>query len=223
MAGETPDIIAMERTGTGKGAARQARRENLVPGIVYGGGSDPLPINLPYNELLKRLKAGRFLSTLFNLKVDGHDDVRVICRSVQRDVVKDLPTHVDFMRLRRTSRVSLYIPVRVEGEEECPGLKAGGVLTMVRSEVELRCTAGDIPEEVVIDISGKEIGDTVHISEVSLPQGTRPTIDRDFVIANVAAPSGLASQKDEDEDDEVAPDEVPATEMEAGPDDDAES
>ena len=217
MAGETPDIIAMERTGTGKGAARQARRENLVPGIVYGGGSDPLPINLPYNALIKNLKAGRFLSTLFNLKVEGQEDVRVICRNVQRDVVKDLPTHVDFMRLRRTSRVSLFIPVEVTGEEECPGLTAGGVLTMVRNEVELRCTAGEIPESVTISIAGKEIGDSIHISEVDLPKGTRPTIDRDFVIANIQAPSGLASQKDEDDED-VAADEVPATEMEAGPD-----
>jgi large subunit ribosomal protein L25 len=222
MAGEIPDLIALERTGTGKGAARQARRDNLVPGIVYGGGSDPLPINLPYNELLKKLKAGRFLATLFNLKVEGHDDVRVICRNVQRDVVKDLPTHVDFMRLRRTSRVSLYIPVEVVGESECPGLRQGGVLTMVRSEVELRCTAGDIPEKITVSIAGKEIGDTIHISDVELPEGTRPTIDRDFVIANIQAPSGLASQKDEDEDEpEVAPDEVPATEMEAGPDEDA--
>ncbi len=212
MAGETPDIIAMERTGTGKGAARQARRDMLVPGIVYGGGSDPLPINLPYNELVKKLKAGRFLSTLFNLKVEGQDDVRVICRSVQRDVVKDLPTHVDFMRLRRTSRVSLYIPVTITGEEESPGLKEGGVLTMVRPEVELRCTAGEIPEEIVGDISGLGIGDTLTISMIDLPQGTRPTIDRDFVIANIQAPSGLASQRDEDEDG-VDADEVPAIEM----------
>ncbi|WOI57381.1 50S ribosomal protein L25/general stress protein Ctc [Palleronia sp. LCG004] len=212
MAGETPDIIAMERTGTGKGAARQARRDMLVPGIVYGGGADPLPINLPYNQLVKKLKAGRFLSTLFNLKVEGQEDVRVICRSVQRDVVKDLPTHVDFMRLRRTSRVSLYIPVTITGEEESPGLKQGGVLTMVRPEVELRCTAGDIPEEIVGDISKLEIGDTLTISMVDLPKGTRPTIDRDFVIANIQAPSGLASQKD-DEDEDVDADEVPTTEM----------
>ena len=217
MAGETPDIIAMERTGTGKGAARQARRENLVPGIVYGGGADPLPINLPYNELVKRLKAGRFLSTLFNLKIAGQEDVRVICRSVQRDVVKDLPTHVDFMRLRRTSRVSLFIPVTVTGEEQSPGLKQGGVLTMVRPEVELRCTAGEIPEEIVGDISSLGIGDTLTISMIDLPKGTRPTIDRDFVIANIQAPSGLASQRDE-EDEDVAADEVPATEVEEGTD-----
>ncbi|WP_108483117.1 50S ribosomal protein L25/general stress protein Ctc [Oceaniglobus ichthyenteri] len=213
MAGNTPDIQALPRTGTGKGAARSARREGLVPGVVYGGGADPLPINLPYNELLKLLKAGRFLSTLFNLKMEGQEDVRVICRSVQRHVVKDLPTHVDFMRLRRTSRVSLFIPVEVEGEDECPGLKKGGVLTMVRPEVELRCTAGDIPEKITISIAGLEIGDTVTISSVTLPEGTRPTIDRDFVIANLSAPAGLVSSESEDED-EVAADEVPASAVE---------
>ena len=104
MAGEIPDLHAQERTGTGKGAARAARREGMVPGIVFGGDKDPLPINIPFNALLKQLKAGRFKSTLFNLKVDGHEDVRVICRDVQRDVVKDLPTHLDLMRLRRTTR-----------------------------------------------------------------------------------------------------------------------
>ena len=213
MAGQTPDIQALERTGTGKGAARQARRDGLVPGVVYGGGSDPIAINLPYNALVKHLKAGRFLSTLFNLKMDGQEDVRVICRGVQRDVVKDLPTHVDFMRLRRTSRVSLFIPVEIEGEEVSPGLKKGGVLTMVRPEVELRCTAGDIPEKITASIADLEIGDTLTISMFELPEGTRPTIDRDFVIANISAPSGLVAQKDEEDGDEPAADEVPATEV----------
>ena len=127
MADETPNLIAEARSRTGKGAARSARREGLVPGVVYGGGVDPLPINIPYNALLKRLKAGRFLSTLFNLKVEGQDDVRIICRDVQRDVVKDLPTHVDFLRLRRDTRINLFIQVNFVGEEICPGLKKGGV------------------------------------------------------------------------------------------------
>ena len=202
MAGQIPDIQALPRSGTGKGAARSARREGFVPGVVYGGGADPLPINLPYNALLKQLKAGRFLSTLFNLKMEGQEDVRVICRGVQRHVVKDLPTHVDFMRLRRTSRVSLFIPVEVVGEEECPGLKKGGVVTMVRPEVELRCTAGDIPEKITISLEGLNIGDTVTISSVDLPKGTRATIDRDFVIANISAPAGLISSGADDEDGE---------------------
>lgn len=199
MAGEIPDLVATVRTGTGKGSARQARREGNVPGIVFGGDKDPLPINIPFNALLKRLKAGRFKSTLFNLKVEGHDDVRVICRDVQRDVVKDLPTHFDLMRLRRTTKIALYIPVEFLNEATAPGIKRGGVLTVVRPEVELYVTAGDIPDHITVDLAGKDIGDVIHISDVELPAGAKPTIDRDFVIANISAPSGLRSAG-EDED-----------------------
>ena len=217
MASEIPDLVAQARAGTGKGAARRARMQGLVPGVVYGGGIDPLPITLPFNDLFKRLKAGRFLATLYNLKMEGQEDVRVICRDVQRDVVKDLPTHVDFIRLRRTTRIALFIPVEIVDEEEAPGLKRGGVLTTVRPEIELVCTAGEIPEKVVASVAGMEIGDTLTVSSVTLPAGTKPTIDRDFVIANIQAPSGLASQADEDEE-EPAPDEVPATEVEEAED-----
>lgn len=212
MAGEIPDLVAEARTGTGKGAARQARREGKVPGIVYGGGTDPLPIQVPFNELIKRLKAGRFLATLFNLKVEGEDDVRVICRSMQRDVVKDLPTHIDLMRLKRTSRVNLFIPVEFLGEEEAPGIKKGGFLTIVRPEVELRVTAGDIPEKITVDLSALEIGDTVTISSVDLPEGARPTIDRDFVIANISAPSTLAAGDDAEDGEEGEAEEATAEE-----------
>ncbi len=201
MAGEVPDLEALVRTGTGKGAARQARRDGLVPGIVYGGGTDPLPINIPFNVLFKKLKDGRFLSTLYNMKVEGQDDVRVICRNVQRDVVKDLPTHVDFMRLKRTTKINLFIPVEVTGEDECPGIRKGGLLTMVRPEVELIVTAGDIPESITISVEGLDIGDTITISDVTLPSGSKPTIDRDFVIANISAPSALASASDDEEGD----------------------
>jgi len=174
-----------------------------VPGVVYGGGIDPLPISLPFNVLLKRLKSGRFLSTLFNLKVEGHDDVRVICRAVERDVVKDLPTHVDFMRLKRTSKINLFIPVEFIGEDEAPGIKRGGVLTVVRPEVELVVTAGDIPEKITVNLAGLKIGDTITISSVTLPEGAVPTIDRDFVIANISAPSGLRSSEDAAEAEET--------------------
>jgi len=201
MAGEIPDFVATVRTGTGKGAARQARRNGDVPGIVYGGGADPLPINIPFNVLLKRLKAGRFLSTLFNLKVEGQDDVRVICRNVQRDVVKDLPTHVDFMRLKRTTKVKLFVQITFENEEISPGLKRGGVLTVVRPEVELLVTAGDIPEILTADLSEVDVGDVIHISDIDLPDGATAVIDRDFVIANISAPSSLRSADDEEADD----------------------
>lgn len=207
MAGQIPDLVATARAGTGKGAARQARREGQVPGVVYGGGIDPQPINLKYNELLKHLKAGRFLSTLFNLKVEGNDDVRVICRGVQRDVVKDLPTHVDLMRLRRTSKIKLFIHVEFINQDKCAGLRKGGVLTVVRPDVELSVTAGDIPDHITIDLEGREVGDVMHISDVTLPEGARPVItNRDFVIANISAPSSLKSA--EDEADEVAADAV---------------
>ena len=211
MAGEIPDLNATVRAGTGKGAARQARRDGQVPGIVFGGDTDPLPINIPFNVLLKKLKEGRFKSTLFNMKVDGHDDVRVICRDVQRDVVKDLPTHVDFMRLRRTTKINLFIPVEFENEGEAPGIKKGGSLIVVRPEVELVVTAGDIPEKLTVDLTGAEIGDTINISNVTLPEGAKPTIDRDFVIANIAAPKGIGGGDDEEAGDEAAADEVEAT------------
>ena len=194
---DTPVIEAMARTGTGKGAARSARREGLVPGVIYGGGEDPQTINIKHNVLLKALKAGKFMSTLVNLKVDGQDN-RVICRAVQKDVVKDLPTHADFLRLSARSRINLYIPVDFINEEECPGLKKGGVLTVVRNEVELKVTAGDIPEQLVVDLTGLDVGDTINISNINLPKGTRPMItDRDFVIANISAPSSLKSADDQ--------------------------
>ena len=198
MAGEIPDLHAVVRTGTGKGAARQARLRGDVPGIVYGGGADPQPINIPYNALMKKLKAGRFLSTLFNLKVDGQDDVRVICRGVQRHVVKDLPTHVDLLRLRRTTRINLFIHVNFDNAQLAPGIKRGGVLTVVRAEVELNCLAGEIPDHITVDLTGKEVGDVIHIQDVVLPEGVTPTIDRNFVIANISAPSGLRSTDNEE-------------------------
>ena len=204
MAGEIPDLIAEVRTGTGKGAARQARREQKVPGIVYGGGADPLPLNFEFNYLLQKLKAGRFMSTLFNLKVDGQGDVRVIARAVQRDVVKGLPTHVDLMRLRRTTRINLFINVEFINHEKCTGLKRGGTLTVVRPEVELSVIAADIPEKVTVDLDGLAIGETITISSVSLPDGVRPTIDRDFVIANISAPRGVTADADDEDEAEDA-------------------
>lgn len=209
MAKEIADLVAEARTGTGKGAARQARRNGKVPGIVYGDGKEPLAIQMDFNPLLTKLRAGRFMSTLWNLKVEGQDDVRVICRGVQRDVVKDLPTHIDFMRVHRNSRVNLFVHVDFVNHEAAPGLKRGGTLTVVRPEVELNVTAGDIPEQITVDLTGKKFGDVIHIQDVTLPNGAKPTIDRNFVIANISAPTGLSAAEDE-------PEAVETTEM--GPD-----
>jgi large subunit ribosomal protein L25 len=197
MAGEIPDLHAVVRTGTGKGAARQARRDGHVPGIVYGGGQDPQPISIEYYSLLKRLKAGRFKQTLFNLKVEGQDDTRVICRNVQRDVVMDKPTHLDLMRLRANSRINLFIHVTFENHDKAPGIKRGGTLTVVRPEVELEVTAGDIPDHITVDLTGKDINDVIHIGDIDLPKGATPTIKRNFVIANITPPTGLAAADEE--------------------------
>ena len=204
MAKEIPDLVAEARAGTGKGAARQARRQGKVPGIVYGDGKEPSPIQIEFNSLLTKLRAGRFMSTLWNLKVDGQDDVRVICRGVQRDVVKDLPTHIDFMRLHRNTRVNLFIHVTFENHEKAPGLKRGGTLVVVRPEVELMVTASEIPDHITVDLTGRQIGDSIHIQDITLPAGATPTTDRNFVIANIAAPSALVSA-DNDADEAEAP------------------
>jgi large subunit ribosomal protein L25 len=195
---EMPVIEATTREGVGKGAARAARRDGFVPGVVYGGGKDPVSINIKHNVLLKALKAGKFMTTLLNLQVDGADN-RVICRGVQRHVVKDIPIHADFLRLSQHSRINLMIPVNFLNEEECPGLRHGGVLTVVRNEVELKVKASDIPDEIDVDLTGLEIGDTVKINDVTLPAGAVLTItERDFMIANISAPSVLLTKEEEE-------------------------
>ena len=167
-------------------------------------GRDPQPINFNYHYLIAKLKAGRFMSTLFNLKVEGQDDVRVICRAVQRDVVNGLPTHVDLMRLRRTSRINLFIHVDFLNADKCVGLKRGGTLTIVRpvSGTE-RAGRRDSGKNWKVDLTNYKVGDTITISAITLPSGTKPTIDRDFVIANIAAPRALAAA-DDDEENEAA-------------------
>ncbi len=207
---ENKTLNASIRAGTGKGAARAARRENMVPGIVYGGGEEPTPINIKFNELIKMLKAGGFLSSLLTLVIDGKEQ-RVICRGVQRDVVNDLPLHVDFLRLSAKSRINLMIPVKFLNEDISVGLKMGGTLVVVRNEVELKVTAGDIPESLEVDLAEAEIGDTIHMSDITLPKGTRPMItDRDFVIANIGASKtvGLDDEASEEATEEESTEEA---------------
>lgn len=198
--GDNLSLSATLREGVGKGAARNARRNNLVPGIIYGGSEEPLSINVKFNELLKKLNAGRFMSTLINLTVEGKT-IQVICRDIQKHIVKDLPTHLDFMRLSKTARIKLFIPVVFINQDICKGIKRGGVLTVVRPEVELLVNAMEIPSALEVDIKDFEVGDTITISNIDLPSGTETTIKgRDFVIANIQAPSGLKSSENEGTD-----------------------
>ena len=191
-------LPASARAGVGKGAARALRRDKLIPAVIYGDKQQPLPIALPYKEVFRKLHDGGFLTHVWTIKVGGKS-IRVLPRDYQLEPVRDFLVHVDFLRVGRDSRVAVEVPVHFVNEEGSPGLKRGGVLNAVRPEVELIVTAGDIPEKLTVDMTGLDVGDTINISDITLPAGSKPTIDRDFVVANLSAPSGLKSSDNEDE------------------------
>lgn len=173
------------REGTGKGAARAARREDLVPGVLYGGKLGPVSITLRGNELRRALLTGQFLTNMLELNHEGETQT-VIAREVQFHPVSDQPMHIDLYRVDKDSQINVEIPVRFINDADSPGLKRGGVLNVVRHEVELKVPAGNIPEFIEADLTGLEIGDSVHISAIKLPDGAEPTItDRDFTIATL--------------------------------------
>ncbi|MHA7872838.1 MAG: 50S ribosomal protein L25/general stress protein Ctc [Hyphococcus sp.] len=195
------DVFHCEpREKTGSGGARATRREGWIPGVLYGGGDNPVPIQLKHNEVLKAYLAGRMRSHLAKIDVPGEEGQQsVIARDVQLDPVKDLPVHVDLMRVDEKTRIDVQIPVRFLNEDDSPGLKKGGVLNVVRHMVEVYAPATAIPEVFEIDVTGLEVGDTIHASAISMPEGVKlVTTDRDFTIATIAAPSALRSA-DEDE------------------------
>jgi large subunit ribosomal protein L25 len=187
------ELSAQSRSGVGKGAARALRRQGLVPAVIYGDKKPPLPISISYNDALKRIYSGGFLSHVITLDVDG-EKYQVIPRDYQLDPVKDLPVHVDFLRVGAGSLITVEVHVTFVNEAASPGLKRGGTLNIVRHTVELACPADAIPEQVEVDLSGLDINDSIHISSVKLPAGVKPTIARDFTIATIVAPSGLKSE-----------------------------
>lgn len=202
------------RKRSGTGGSRAVRRDGWVPAVIYGGDEAPMNIKMKYNEVLKAYNTGNLIDVMSIVKLEGKDQ-RVIGRDIQVDPIKDLPMHVDLMRVDAKTRVTVNAPVRFLNEETCPGLKAGGVLNVVRHDVEIIAPATSIPEALEFDLGAKELADTIKISDTSLPEGVEVTItDRDFTIATIAAPSGLKSKENED-DEEVAADEVPASEVKA--------
>ena len=199
------------RKRSGTGGSRAVRRDGWVPAVIYGGDAEPMNIKMKYNEVLKAYNTGNLIDVMSIVKLEGKDQ-QVIGRDIQVDPIKDLPMHVDLMRVDAKTRVTVNVPVRFLNEETCPGLKAGGVLNVVRHEVEVVAPATSIPEALEFDLAAKELSDTINISDTNLPDGVAATItDRDFTIATIAAPSGLKSQESEDGD--VAADEVPASEV----------
>jgi large subunit ribosomal protein L25 len=187
-------LSAEARDRAGKGASRALRNQGRVPAVIYGGNHDPVSIHLEEKVLVKALNTGHFMNSLVMIDAGG-STVRTLPKDVQFHPVSDRPLHVDFLRVSEHASVTVQIPIRFVGEENSPGLKKGGVLNTVRHELELVCDAAEIPDEIEIDLAGLELGDSLHISHVTLPQGTSSAItDRDFTIATVVAPSGLRSE-----------------------------
>jgi large subunit ribosomal protein L25 len=187
-------LSAEPRERAGKGASRALRREGRVPAVIYGDNKEPISIHVEAKALYKLLMTGHFFNSIVELTVNG-EVVRTLPKDVAFDPVSDRPIHADFLRLNKNSTVDVEVPVHFINEDASPGLKRGGVLNIVRHELELICEADKIPEEIAIDVTGYEIGDTIHISALTLPEGSKSAItDRDFTIATIVAPSGLKSK-----------------------------
>jgi large subunit ribosomal protein L25 len=186
---EATELKAWARQRTGKGGARSVRREGRIPGILYGDKQEPQSIAVDYRAITQQLHTGHFQSTIYVLDVEG-TKTRVIPRGVQLDPVRDFPVHVDFLRLGKHAFVTVDVPMRFYNEAASPGLKRGGVLNIVRHEIPVRCPSDAIPDHFDVDLTGLEIGDSVHISAIALPEGVRPTIaERDFTVATIVGRS----------------------------------
>ncbi|MEA3388687.1 50S ribosomal protein L25/general stress protein Ctc [Sphingobium sp. CCH11-B1] len=188
-------LSAEARDRAGKGASRALRREGRVPAVIYGNNQDPQSIHVEEKLLNKLLGTGHFFNSVIMVEVGGKA-VRTLAKDVAFHPVSDRPLHADFLRVSEHATVSVNVPVRFENEDAAPGLKKGGVLNVVRHDIELVVDAAEIPEDVVVDLSGFEVGDSIHISAVTLPKGAKTAIDdRDFTIATIVAPSALKSSE----------------------------
>jgi large subunit ribosomal protein L25 len=191
---EVLTLAAEARDRAGKGASRAVRREGRVPAVIYGNKESAVAIHVEEKRLVKLLHTGHFMNSVVEIEVDGKTH-RTLPRDVQFHPVTDRPIHVDFLRLSANATITVNVPVRFENEAASPGLKRGGVLNVVRHEIEVKAPADAIPDDILVDVTGFDVGDSIHISAVKLPKGVTPVIDRDFTIATIAAPSGLKSQE----------------------------
>ncbi len=188
---EVVTFAAEARARAGKGTARAARLSGRVPAVIYGGETAPESISVEIKALLKELHKGGFLNRILEIDVAGQKS-RVLPRDVQFHPVSDMPIHVDFMRVTAGSRIRIWIPVHFEGADQSRGIKLGGVLNIVRHEIEFFCAPDNIPDSITVSLATAEIGDSIHISSIQLPEGVKPVINRDFTVATLAPPSGEA-------------------------------
>ena len=193
-------ISAEQRERVGKGSARAVRRAGRVPAVIYGDKKEPIGITLESREITKIVHQPGIFGRLLDIKVSGSKHT-VLTRDIQFHPVTDNVLHMDFLRISGSAKVAVSIAVEFINEDECPGIKVGGVLNVVRYEVELLCPATTIPEKITVDLQGLKIGDSVHISTIELPDGVTPTItDRDFTIATIASPGGGVKNEDDESD-----------------------
>ncbi|WP_298424991.1 50S ribosomal protein L25/general stress protein Ctc [Rhodoblastus sp.] len=189
---EIKKLAATVRSGTGKGAARSVRREGRIPAVIYGGGEAATPISLSYRDVQKLIYAGHFLTTIFEIDIDGKAE-RAIPRDYQLDVVRDTPMHVDFLRLKAGSKLKVAVPVHFANHEAAPGLKRGGSINIVLHTIEMMVPADNIPESVTIDLTGLDFNDSVHIQSLTLPANCTPVDKSNFTIATISPPAGGAA------------------------------
>src|SRR3954468_2343317 len=214
-------LSAETRHRAGKGASRAMRREGRVPAVVYGNKEEPLAIHVEEKALIKALSNGHFMNSVVMIDVAGGTTARTLPKDVQFHPVSDRPLHVDFLRISEHSKVHVNVPIKFVGEDRSRGLKRGGVLNSVRHELELVCDAAEIPDEIEISLAGLDIGDSLHISAVTLPRGAESAItDRDFTIATIVPPSGLKMEAEDAQaaEAEPAPAEVPLVGEDQGDD-----
>ncbi|MFC4255796.1 50S ribosomal protein L25/general stress protein Ctc [Altererythrobacter xixiisoli] len=198
------NLPAELRERAGKGASRELRREGRVPAVIYGGNDEPTTIHVEEKLLARQLGTGHFMNSIVLIELDGKV-IRTIPKDVAVHPVTDRPLHADFLRLAKNAKVEVDVPVLFVNEDASPGIKRGGVLNIVRHELELVCDADKIPSEIEIDVTGIDVGDTIHISNVTLPAGTESAItDRDFTIATLVAPSALKSSEGDADTEEAA-------------------
>jgi large subunit ribosomal protein L25 len=198
MSHDTYELKAEAREQVGKGSARAVRRNGKVPAVIYGDKQPPLAIALSYKDVFYKIHGGGFLTTIATIDVDGKK-IQVLPKDFQLDPVRDFPMHVDFLRIGKDTQVNVNVPVHFVNEEKSPGIKRGGVLNIVRHDVEFHCPANAIPDFITVDLTGTDIGDSLHISAVKLPEGVKPVIsDRDFTIATIASSSAMKPDAAED-------------------------
>ena len=187
-------LKASARPRAGTGGARAVRREDSVPGVIYGGGAEPLAIAVDQKELRQNIFAGRFLTTIYELELDGARH-RVIPHEYQLDPVRDVPIHVDFLRLAEGARIRVRIPVHIKNADQAPGVKRGGTVNIVEHSVEVHCPADAIPDAIDVDLTGLEINRSVHLSDLKLPENVRPVTRRDVTLVTIVAPSGYLEEQ----------------------------